>query len=484
VSPPPPPSPSEDENPPLTAALGLPSHVQSTTRDILVLTWPVVLGQIMANAVPLIDIMMLGKLGTPTLAAVGYASQFLTLAQASLMAVGSACVAMMARAIGASDFVRAKQAFAANLWLAMAITAFFTVVTMVWPHELLHMLAVKEEVISLAVPYFRLTLGSSMFMALSLSYEHAFRAAKDTFMPMVIAAVVSVLKVACNYVLIFGEFGFPQMGLTGAGIATVVSQVAAALLFIAASKRHEHPAVRTRLQELSSTREQVTEAYVVALPAVAERFAMNAALMVYFRFLAQYGVEAVAAYNVGVRILAFTWIPGLGLAVAAATLVGQALGAGKPEIARQSGWESMRIGIAFSLVLGVFFVLLRVPMARVFTSDEAVVAALDPFILLLGLALPFLVTHFTLGGALRGAGDTVTPLKSAVVGNWAFRVPLGFLFAELLHLDLFWVWAVMLIDHLARAVWLVWAFHFGSWHLNVGSGRPARPMRADVPSDA
>jgi putative MATE family efflux protein len=477
VAPPPPPSSAEDDNPPLPQALPVTSDQVGSRRDILSLTWPVVLGQIMASAVPLIDIVMLGKLGTPTLAAVGYASQFLMLAQATLMAIGSACVAMMARAIGAGDMARARQAFNANLWLGIAITAVFTAVTLAWPNELLHMLAVQEEVIALAVPYFRLTLASSMFMALSITYEHAFRAARDTFMPMLIATVVAVLKVLFNYWLIFGHNGFPQLGLTGAGLATVASQAIAVVLFVVASKRHAHPAVRTRLRELGTTRDAVEEAYVVALPAVAERFVMNVAMMAYFRFLAHYGVEAIAAYNVGVRILAFTWIPGLGLSVAAATLVGQALGASQPEVARKAGWDSMRLGIVIALVLGALFIALRVPMARVFTSDEAVVAALDPFILLLGLALPFLVTHFTLGGALRGAGDTMTPLKAAAVGNWVFRVPLGFAFSELLDLPLFWTWAVMLIDHLARAIWLVWAFHRGAWQRNVGASVRANLTR-------
>jgi putative MATE family efflux protein len=447
------------------------------SRDIIALTWPVVLGQIMANAVPLIDILMLGRLGTPTLAAVGYASQFLMLAQASLMAIGSACVAMMARAIGARDVQRARQAFSANLWLALGVTALLTLITLAFPRQLLHVLAVKESVIDMAIPYFRLTLSSSMLMAVALGYEHAFRAAKDTFGPMLIAAIVSLTKVGCNYLLIFGVLGLPKLGLAGAGVATIVSQALAVALFVAASKRHSHPAVRFGLCDLRLERTMLTEAYYVALPAVGERFIMTAAMMAYFRFLGNYGVEAVAAYNVGVRILAFTWIPGIGLSVAAATLVGHALGRGDSQLARRSGWEAVRIGSLMSIVLGALFVALRIPMARIFTADPKVVADLDPFILLLGIALPFLVAHFTLGGALRGAGDTLTPLKAAVLGNWVFRVPLGYLFGQLLGLDLFWVWAIMLIDHVSRAAWLLWSFHFGHWDQNVGTR-----IRREAPS--
>lgn len=480
----PPPPPHDNEDPPAPESFialdrprsDAPLHGQSArvasqaTRDIVSLTWPVVLGQIMASAVPLIDIVMLGRLGTPTLAAVGYASQFLMLVQASLMAIGAACVAMMARAIGAGDPTAARKAFGANLWLALLVTTVLTTTTLVFPHELLQLLAVKDEVIDLAVPYFRLTLASALPMGLALTYEHAFRAAKNTIAPMVIASLVAVLKIACNYLLIFGHAGFPQLGLVGAGLATLLSQLVAAALFVAASRRSPQAALRLGTADLRTTRPAITEAFHVALPAIGERFVMNLAMMAYFRFLGEYGVHAIAAYNVGVRILAFTWIPGIGLAVTAATLVGHALGAGDALGARRAGWQATRIGLWISLALGTVFVALRNPMASLFTDDPAVIAALDPFILLLGIALPFLVTHFTLGGALRGAGDTMTPLKSAALGSWGFRVPLGYLFAEVLHLPLFWVWAIMLCDHMARAAWLLWSFHFGSWHERVGAG--------------
>lgn len=452
-------------------------------RTILLLTWPVVVAQLLANAVPIFDLLMLGKYGTTTLAAVGYASQFLMLTQATLMALGSACVAMMARAIGARDEARARRAFAANLWLAVAVTSATWVLTWVFPVELLQLLAVKESVIHLAVPYLRLTIASAPLMAIALTYESAFRAARDTFRPMLIVGLCAFTKVAGNALLLTGMWGLPALGLRGAGMATLGSQLVAALSFIAISRAHRHSAVRLRLSDLRVSLTTLREAFAIAWPAVAERFAMNAATLVYFRFLGGYGVEAVAAYNVGVRILAFTWIPGLGLSVAAATMVGQALGAGDADRARRAGRLSSRLGAAIALSLASLFILMRVPLARLFTTDAAVVAALEPFILLLGVGLPFLVSHFTLAGALRGAGDTLTPLWAAAVGNWVFRVPLGYLCAQLLHLELFWIWSIMIVDHFTRAVWLHFAFKHGRWHERLGAAT-RRHSRAPRVADA
>lgn len=455
------------------SAIGLTPR-QRTARTIVSLTWPVVLGQLLANAVPVIDLLMLGRYGTPTLAAVGYAAQFLMLAQATLMAIGAACVAMMARAIGARDEPRARRAFAANVWVALGFTGVTLLVTLSFPEELLHMLAVKESVIDLAVPYLRLTISSAPLMAIALTYESALRSARDTFRPMLVTGVLALSKIGCNVLLVSGWMGLPELGLQGAGIATLISQSLGATLFILITRRHGHSAVRLSLRDLRVPREMLREATNVAWPAIAERLAMNAAMLVYFRFLGGYGVEAVAAYNVGVRILAFTWIPGLGLSVAAATLVGNALGANDPVSARRSGAMASRIGVVISVTLAALFIAFRVPLARLFTSDQAVVDALDPFILMLGLSLPFLVTHFTLAGALRGAGDTLTPLWAAAIGNWLFRVPLGYLSAQVFHLGLSWVWSIMLIDHVSRALWLSHAFRHGDWDrkLGVGTRRP------------
>jgi putative MATE family efflux protein len=452
-------------------------------RSILSLTWPVVVAQLLANAVPIFDLLMLGKYGTTTLAAVGYASQFLMLTQATLMALGAACVAMMARAIGARDEARARRAFAANLWLAVAVTTATFVLTWVFPEQLLHLLAVKDSVVHLAVPYLRLTIASAPLMAIALTYESAFRAARDTFRPMLIIGASALVKVLGNALLLSGVWGLPALGLQGAGISTLCSQAIAALCFVLISRAHRHSAVRLGLRDLYVPRAALRDAFAIAWPAVVERFAMNAATLVYFRFLGGYGVEAVAAYNVGVRILAFTWIPGLGLSVAAATMVGQALGAGDAARARRAGRISQRLGAAIALTLASVFILLREHLARLFTDDAAVVAALDPFILLLGVGLPFLVSHFTLAGALRGAGDTLTPLWAAAVGNWVFRVPLGYLCAQLLQVELFWVWSIMIVDHVTRALWLSYAFKHGRWHEKLGAAT-RRPSRAPRVADA
>jgi Na+-driven multidrug efflux pump len=207
----------------------------------------------------------------------------------------------------------------------------------------------------------------------------------------------------------------------------------------------------------------------VSWPALGERVLLNSALLIYFWVLSDYGPVAIAAYTIGVRLLSFSWIPGVGISIAASTLVGQALGAGDARLAARAGWRAARLSLLVSLVLFVVFALLRRTLAEGFTDDADVIAALIPFMLLLGIAQPFLGVHFTLAGALRGAGDTVTPLWSATLGNWVFRVPLALLVAKVLHADVVWVWATVVFDHVTRAIWLAWAFRREHWARNLGS---------------
>ena len=413
--------------------------------------------------------MMLGTLGATPLAAVGYATQSLFVVQSCMVAVGASCVAMMARALGAGNVARARSALATNLCvglLAFALPALLT--TLISPNAVLDLLAAPAEVRTIGIPYFRWTMATSVSVATCQIYEHALRTAKDTRRAMGITALIAVAKLVLNYALIFGHFGLPELGLEGAGMATLGAYTLGALLFITATRNHPQPALRLRLSDARHIPERLRETLHLAIPALGERLAMTVALITYFRFLAKYGVASIAAYNVGTRILAFSWIPGLALSVAASTLVGLALGARDPSRARDSGTHAVRLGQGLAFVLGLLLVCFRHQLSKLFTNDGAVIAALDPFILLLGLGLPLLVTHFTLSGALRGAGDTLSPLYAASVGSWLIRVPLAYLLSQVLFAPLAWVWSVMLLDHLLRAVWLSLSFRYGSWDQRLG----------------
>lgn len=423
----------------------------------------------LASAVGVIDIAMLGRLGTGALAAVGYAMQFFYLSQAVLMAVGVACVAMMSRSLGAGEPDRARHALAASLTIALLTASVVSLLALFVPEAPIRLLGASEPIVAMAAPYFQLTIGSSLLFAVSFTYENAFRAARDARTPMIMAAAATIVKLALNWVLIFGNLGAPALGLVGAGLATVGAQAVACVLFLVAARYSVHArSLRLRSGDLRAARAVYRETIRLAVPGVLERLGMNLALMSYFWVLGGYGPEAVAAYTIGVRVLSFSWIPGIGFSTAASTLVGQSLGANQPRQAARAGWRAARFALGVSIVLGIGFALARDPLARLFTDDPGVLEVLRPFIVVMALSQPLLGLHFTLGGALRGAGDTLTPLWAALLGNWGLRVPLALFFAFVLDWSVLWVWFALSFDHLARSAWMAIAFRRGRWAENVG----------------
>ncbi len=439
------------------------------TREILHLSWPVMLSQAAVTAASIVDRAMVGRLGegdaAAPLAAVGLASQFFFLVQSSLFAVGLACVALMARAIGAREPRQAQLAFGASIQVAVGISLALSIPIALAAPWALAFLGAEQHVVEVALPYLRYVLTSSVLLALSLVIESAMRADKDMRTPMLVAGVATVSKLLLNWILIFGNWGAPRLELVGAGLATLISQALALvflLIAIRGGKRNSPMALQWRDVMRVNTRS--LEVVRIALPGIAERLVMNFAMLTYIWILGRsYGTLAVAAYTVGIPLLAFSWIPGTSFAQACATLIGQSLGARDPDYATRAGWRAAQLALVTAVVLGAVFGWARYPLARMLTNDLAVVGELGPFMLVLAIAQPLLQLQFVLGGAHRGAGDTVNPLIAAMLGNWIFRLPLAFAFAFAFESDILWVWSALVFDHLARSAYLTYTFSRGRW---------------------
>ncbi|MCA9630954.1 MAG: MATE family efflux transporter [Myxococcales bacterium] len=434
--------------------------------DITRMAWPVIVSLLVVNAIELIDIAMLSRLGRDSVAAVGYSAQYVHLVVTSLQAVAIASVALMARSVGGGDLERARAAFAAGCSFSLCIAGVAVGIVWLAPEVPLGLLGATPSVSGLAIPYFRLVMTGTLLVALDSSIESAYRARKNTRVPLLAVIATGITKLALNLLLVFGLLGFPRLGLEGAGIATLAAHGTGLAVYWLARRTDTEPAEQRLTPSWSALRRHsrtLAEMARVAVPALGERLVMNVALLAYFSILSRsYGGAAIAAYAIGVRLLAFSWIPGLGFSVAAATLVGQALGRRDVDSARQAGWRSVRLALIVMACLGVAVAFLRGPLARGFTADTAILEDLVPFLLTLAMAQPFMGVHFTLSGALRGAGDTMTPFLGAALGNWLLRVPLAYYFATR-GSSVVWVWSALVGDHIARSVWSVWAFRSGRW---------------------
>lgn len=448
------------------------------SSEILHLAWPVMGSQVLLNLTGLVDRMMIGRLAEAgssavPLAAVGYASQLFFLVHSTLIAIGLACVALMARAIGAKQPTQAREAFAAAVQVSVGVTTFYAALIFVGDAVILRALGAEPAVVTLALPYLRLQLVAALMLSLTLMMESALRADRNPRTPMQIALVVTAVKLALNGVLVFGLWGFPRLELVGAGLATVLSQAAGLVLFVVyLARKPANAPTALRPAQLFRISSETRDVIRISIPSIAERIVLNLGLLSYFWILSRwYGTVAVAAYTVGIALLSFSWIPGTGYAQACATIVGQALGAGRPGAAMQTGRRTVALAVGTAVPLGLLCAWFRIPLAELFTEDLAVIETLGPFMLALAFGQPFLQLHFALAGAHKGAGDTKTPLAAALFGNWALRIPLAVFIAGGLGLPLGWVWFALIADHVGRCLFLGISFLRGNW---------AAPTRAPV----
>jgi putative MATE family efflux protein len=456
-------------SPPLSVV----ANPREIDRDIWAMAWPTMLSLIAVNLVDIVDVALVGRLGRQTVAAWGYAAQCVHLVETLVQSVGIACVALVARAVGARNPGRARRALAASMFVAETVAAIGLLLALLVPRKILGWLDASPDVIEIALPYFRLFAGAMLLYACAFMFESGLRAHKLTRGPMLVALAVMTVKTVLSIVLVFGFLGFPRLGLTGAGIATLGAHAVGLILYVALSRRAgnagepQNASVTFGLADLRGFWEVASDVTFVALPSMGERLIMSVALLTYFKLLSGYGTAAVAAYAIGVRLLSLSWVPGLAFGAAASAFVGQALGAGDSVRARQIGVRSLAQASLVMGALGVAFLFLRNPLASAFAGDSRIAESLAPFMMMLAIAQPFMGAHFTLAGVLRGSGDTVTPLAGAAIGNWGFRVPLAS-FAVHTGAGLPWVWAALIADHVSRMLINGLVFVFGRWDKQTG----------------
>ena len=282
--------------------------------------------------------------------------------------------------------------------------------------------------------------------------------------PLWAGIVAASVNVVMNWVLIYGNLGAPALGVTGAAIASNIALLVMALLFVwlwAAKELVLRPDTGSWKLDADLQRRLLR----VGTPAGVESGLFQIGLMAFQRIMAPFGTNVIAAYNVGSMLLSFSFIPGVAFSMAAATLVGQHLGAGSPDRAAQEGWRSMLSAILSMTLFGAILVLLSRPIAGVFAEDPEVIDLTVAVIWILGVAHPLMAIEFAVGGALRGAGDTLFPMVTVFMGLLVVRLGLAAGLVVYLDAPIEWIWSVLIIDYLLKAVMLVVRFRGGKWKL-------------------
>jgi putative MATE family efflux protein len=433
-----------------------------TRKDILGLAWPVIVDNFLHTLTHTVDMVMVGQLGAISLASVGLGGQVVFLCQSVMMAVTAGTVAMVARSIGEKDREKARavleQSLVFGAFAALVVTPFLSY----YAGDFVRIYRADQDVLFIASQYLGIAVLGTAFIFICLASAQALRGAGDTKTPLIISSTINMCNIGLNYVLIFGKLGFPPLGVKGAALGTTSAYVVGAFLYGLLLWR-KNLRLYVSFKNFSLDFSLIKKILNIGMPAALEQLVIQIGLLVYMVIITSFGTESIAAHQIGIRIQSFAFMPGLGFSIAATALVGQNLGAKKPKEAERSGWEACKLAILLMIGISVFVLLCARGIAGIFVTEEAVISKAVIFIRILALGLPGIAIHFTLGGALRGAGDTKWPLYASAAGIYGFRIPLASLLGFYVGLGVVGAWLAMSVEYTVRSFFVSLRFKRGGW---------------------
>jgi putative MATE family efflux protein len=427
------------------------------------LAWPSMAIFGLQSLVGLVDFVIVGTLGTQAVAGVGVATQFFNAVFAVLAAVTTGTIALVARAVGAGDPVEADRVLRLSTLLGALLGLGVSLLAMPFADTIVAAFGVEPAVVRLGGSYLRILLAFTVPFSVGFVIASGLRGAGDVRTPLLVGLVMNVVNVIANVTLVFGKLGFPAFGTDGSALASGIAFTTSMLLYLGLWWRNALAVPRGPWRS-GLTLARARRILRIGVPTAAEQSAWQAGLWLFLRIVARYGTEPVSAYLIGVRILSFSFVPGLGFSVAAATLVGQHLGAGRPELATRSGWRANKGAMAVMAGVGLAIIAVSRPVAGWFgATGSATVDLTVRFIAILGAAQPLMAVEFALGGALRGAGDTRYPLLAILCGLFVFRLGGAILVSQVIGGTVVAVWSCLLADYLVKALLLSGRFASGRW---------------------
>ncbi|RKZ16271.1 hypothetical protein DRQ50_06435 [bacterium] len=424
---------------------------------------PVVLAQVSQTLMGLVDMIMVGRLGTSALAAVGVATLLFSATAMSLKAVDVAVQTYTARRVGEGRDDEVGAVLATGVTAAWLVGAVFMVVGMVWPHRLMSWTATDREMLDLGAAYCRWRYAGMLPLLLFFLVKAMFDGIGWTRVGMWVGMGMNVLNVALNWVLIFGKLGMPALGVQGAALASTVSAVIAAVAVTFWALR---PVIRKRFRIFCRSNFQprlIVPFLRIAWPPAVQTLGIVVAVLIFYWILGRISLLALAAGNVVMRIAALSFMPGYGVAAAVQTLVGQSLGRGDPAGARRAAWGGVGLAMLLMGAFGVAFVLIPGTLLRAFSDNPELIAAGIPVLRVMGLVQLIDAVGLTLSGALRGAGETRKVMLADVVTGFGLLPPLAYLFGIVLDGGLLGAWWGLLTWFTVYAAVLTVIFLRGRW---------------------
>ena len=430
----------------------------SIRKQMFKLAVPVVLSSFLQRSVGIVDIFLVGGLGASSIAAVGIAQVMVFVVMSLSWGVNVGVTVLVSQLWGADRKSDAGRAAYQAMLLAVAAAVGIMAVGHLYGWRIAALLGANQEVQQILFDYTRVIFTFIFFTIAINVLSGIMHGTGDTRTPLNATVIVNILHVVVAYPLIYGKFGLPALGVTGAAIAVAISECMGAAFLFARSLNRRYIVI-TRQLEMKLTMMTLR----LGWPIFIDRFLQNAGSLVFAKVILLYGTTVYAAHQVGLAIEAISFMPGYGIAVAAATMVGQNLGAGRPDDASLSAFEANRFAVLLMSAMALLFFFFPYVLLRLFTSDPEVIGYGILYMKIVAFAQVPLAVTMVLTGSLRGAGDTGFIMFATIAGMWLVRLPVTALLATAFKAPIRSIWSVMIIDWLVRMALLLWRYRQQRW---------------------
>ncbi len=437
---------------------------ESLNRTIISLAIPSVLENLLVSAVFISDTFLIGHLNDPAaLAAVGIGGSYLFIANGLFQALSIGSMALVARAFGERDLAQARRMSGQSVSLAVAFALLCMVILMPLTHTFMTLVIGDPEVIRQGTLYIELILATSVASFPLQVMTGVMRATGDTRTPMYITLIMNLLNIVFAVVLIFGLGPIPALKIAGAGTATSLARTIGGVMALVVMVKGLSK-LRVSLREMAVWAWQdVVRILRIAVPSIIDSLIQRVGFITFIGIVASLGTDVVAANQIANTIESLAFLPAFGLSVATTAIVGQALGAKNIPIAELATRRSAILAICVMLGTGMSAVLFGGAIAKAFGASSQILGLATMAVQLSALEQPFIALQNIFGGALRGAGDTRSPMLVSLVGVTFFRITTVYLLAILLGLGLAGVWLGTAIDWAGRTEAMYFMYKRGRW---------------------
>ena len=437
------------------------------TRDVYKRTFsmavPVTTETMLVGIMGIIDTIMVGTISSAAIAAVGITNQPRFIVLSVITALNIGVTAIVARRKGEEDIQSARSSLKQAITLSLIISFLLSALAYMTAYPLLSFSGAASDIIDDSVMFFRTTMLGIPLASIGMTIIAAQRGAGNTQISMKTNITASVAKVIFNYLLIAGNLGFPRLGIKGAAIATFIGFTVA---FIMAVQSVTGKSAQLNIMSISGwkfDRKTLNGIFKVGSGALGEQMFLRFGFLMFFRVVAGLGTTAIIVHQICMNIVMLSFGFAEGLGIASGTLVGQSLGAKRPDMGLLYGKVCQRVAFTLSSIMTFVFIFGRRGLMRMFTSEEEIITAGSYLILILAVITILQMSQFCTSGALRGAGDSKYVALVALFTVGMLRPGLAWLFAYPLGMGLTGVWFAFLADQIIRLVLYYTRFSTGKW---------------------